>query len=314
MSGVAVSVICNVYNQEQYLRDTLEGFVMQRTDFPVEVLVHDDASTDGSAAIIREYAEQYPALIKPLIEEENQYSKGAGRVFAIQKARVTGKYVAFCEGDDYWTDPLKLQKQYDYLEAHPDCSLCATSGDWLNMKTGRVEKQGKVPADRDFTAEELITGRERPFMTVAVMVPAEVWLTLPTYRFPIGDYPLTIYAATRGTVHMLADVCCVYRWYAAGSWTARMDGDAKRVEISEKMIAALERFDESTGGRYAAPVQERIRSHRYTAAILRGDWAAVRSEELYPIYKSRDLLHRLSDRLRCRFPGLYKKLRHLIRK
>ena len=314
MSNIAVSIVCNVYNQERYLRDTLEGFVMQKTDFPVEVLVHDDASTDGSAAIIREYAERYPELIKPLIQEENQYSKGAGRIFAIQKARVTGKYVAFCEGDDYWTDPLKLQKQFDYLEANPDCSLCATSGDWLNMKTGLVEPHGKVSADRDFTAEELIVGRERPFMTVAVMVPAEVWLTLPTYRFPIGDYPLTIYAATRGRVHMLADNCCVYRWYAAGSWTTRMDDTGKRIEISEKMIAALERFNESTEGRYEEAVRTRIRSHRYTAALLAGDWQAIRSEELYPLYKSRSLKERFSDRLRCKCPRLFEKIRKLIRK
>lgn len=120
-----VSIQCTVYNHEPYLRQCLDGFVMQQTNFPFEAIVHDDASTDGSAAIIREYAEKYPDIIKPIYEIENQYSKHDGSLGRIMKAAIhpAAKYVAICEGDDYWTDPQKLQIQVDFLESHPDYSL-----------------------------------------------------------------------------------------------------------------------------------------------------------------------------------------------
>ena len=126
MKQPLVAIKCLVYNHEPYLRDCLEGFVMQQTNFPFVAIVHDDASTDGSAAIIRKYEEKYPDIIKPIYEAENQYSKRDGSLGRIMNAAVdvTGaKYVAMCEGDDYWTDPLKLQKQVDFMEANPEYSI-----------------------------------------------------------------------------------------------------------------------------------------------------------------------------------------------
>lgn len=122
-----VAINCITYNHEPYLRDALEGFVMQETDFPFVAIVHDDASTDGTTAILREYAARYPDIILPIYETENQYSKRDGSVGRIMQAarNATGaKYVAMCEGDDYWTDPQKLQKQIDFLESHLDYTMC----------------------------------------------------------------------------------------------------------------------------------------------------------------------------------------------
>ena len=119
-----VTVICTAYNQESYITSALEGFILQQTDFPFEVLVHDDASTDGTAAIIRRYAAKYPDLIRPILQTENQFSKiGFNGLYhgLIQQAK--GEYIAFCEGDDFWTAPDKLQKDCDYLDAHPECGL-----------------------------------------------------------------------------------------------------------------------------------------------------------------------------------------------
>ncbi len=120
-----VSIRCLVYNHEPFLRQCLDGFVMQQTTFPFEAIVHDDASTDGSAAIIREYAEKYPDIIKPIYETENQYSKHDGSLNKIMDAAIhpAVKYIAVCEGDDYWTDPQKLQLQVDFLESNPDYSF-----------------------------------------------------------------------------------------------------------------------------------------------------------------------------------------------
>ncbi len=117
-----VSIRCLVYNHEPFLRQCLDGFVMQQTTFPFEAIIHDDASTDGSADIIREYAEKYPDIIKPIYETENQFSKQDGSIRRILNAAMhpASKYIAMCEGDDYWTDPHKLQLQVDFLESHPD--------------------------------------------------------------------------------------------------------------------------------------------------------------------------------------------------
>ena len=124
-----VAIHCLVYNHEPYLRDCFEGFVRQQTSFPFVAVVHDDASTDGSVAIIREYEAKYPHIFKPIYETENQYSKSDGSLNRIMNEAIdaTGaKYVAICEGDDYWTDPLKLQKQVDFMEANPESGLCYT--------------------------------------------------------------------------------------------------------------------------------------------------------------------------------------------
>lgn len=125
--NLMVTVNCLVYNHEPFLRQCLDGFVMQKTTFKFEVIVHDDASTDRSADIIREYAERYPNIIRPVFEKENQYSKGVTRellhIFFVPKC--SSKYIAYCEGDDYWTDPLKLQTQVDFMERHPEYSICS---------------------------------------------------------------------------------------------------------------------------------------------------------------------------------------------
>ena len=118
-----VAIHCLVYNHEPYLRDCFEGFVMQQTNFPFVAIVHDDASTDGSAAIIQEYEVKYPHIFKPIYEHENVYTNcGFVAINKIMHEAIdaTGaKYVAMCEGDDYWIDSLKLQKQVDFLETHP---------------------------------------------------------------------------------------------------------------------------------------------------------------------------------------------------
>lgn len=122
-----VSISCITYNHESYIRQCLEGFMMQKCNFDFEILIHDDASTDGTIEIIKEYQEKYPDIIKPIFQIENQYSKGVRGInprFNFPRAK--GKYIALCEGDDYWTDPLKLQKQVDFLEKNTAYNICWT--------------------------------------------------------------------------------------------------------------------------------------------------------------------------------------------
>lgn len=119
-----VSVYVATYNQEAYIRDCLDGIVKQQTDFPFEVIVVDDASTDSNPEIIKEYAERYPEIIRPVLLNENYYQQNRSKIFEIFFPMAQGKYMAFCEGDDYWTFPGKLQAQVDFLESHPKYSMC----------------------------------------------------------------------------------------------------------------------------------------------------------------------------------------------
>lgn len=160
-----VAIKCLVFNHEPYLRDCLEGFAMQQTDFQFVAIVHDDASTDHSADIIREYAAKYPDIILPIYETENQYSKQDGSLGRIMNAAIdaTGaKYIALCEGDDYWTDPHKLQKQVDILESDntlmavvTDTSVVDYNGNVITPKRGNIVQnsmEGRYTLRDFFTA------------------------------------------------------------------------------------------------------------------------------------------------------------------
>lgn len=122
-----VSICCITYNHEKYISEAIESFLMQETDFSFEILVHDDASTDNTASIVREYAEKYPDIIKPIFQKENQFSKGVEIDYKFNFSRAKGKYIALCEGDDYWTDPKKLQIQVAFLEENLDYVITYTA-------------------------------------------------------------------------------------------------------------------------------------------------------------------------------------------
>lgn len=159
---ILVSVVCLAYNHEKYIRDTLEGFIMQKTSFDFEVIIHEDASTDKTADIIREYEAKHPAIIKPLYQKENIYSKGINCLQFIYP-KMKGKYIAFCEGDDYWTDPLKLQKQVDFLEAHPDYVYSCHRFSVLEENTGQMYLSHNQYFDRYSEDERFSFDMNYPF-------------------------------------------------------------------------------------------------------------------------------------------------------
>lgn len=207
-----VTIRCLVYNHEPYLRQCLEGFVMQKTNFPFEAIVHDDASTDGSAVIIREYAEKYPDIIKPIYETENQYSKHDGSIQRIMNEHTRGKYVALCEGDDYWIDPLKLQKQVDFLECHPDYGLIYTQAKVLKGKD-----YVQIIGSEAKNFRDLLFGENRiPTLTVCFvheMQKEYVYQVIEKWNkaWKMGDYPLWLFLSHRAKIKYLDDVTSVYR-------------------------------------------------------------------------------------------------------
>lgn len=216
MTDVIVTIKCLVYNHEPYLRDCLEGFVMQQTNFPFVAIVHDDASTDGSAAIIREYEEKYPNIIKPIYETENQYSKHDGSVGRIVDAAIddTGaKYVAMCEGDDYWTDPLKLQKQVDFLESHPEYSMCFHGAEIKNETDTKIITTCQNIEDKEYFTNDIFPGWVVP--TASVVYRRSMVDGFPPLKqtnwMKYGDIVLFLKCTHTGRVWGMKDKMSVYR-------------------------------------------------------------------------------------------------------
>ena len=209
MKNPLVSVICITYNHAPYLRQCLDGILMQQTSFPFEVVINDDCSTDGSTEIIREYVEKYPNIIVPVFHKENQYSKGPNVAVTYWMKEARGKYWAATETDDYWTDPLKLQKQVDYLEAHPDCVLCFTNADVISDSEEERNMYNHLE-ERDYSAIALYKKWSIPTTTV-------MWRNILNYPIEtfkdvyFGDIFLFLNLATKGKVHCLNQKTGVYR-------------------------------------------------------------------------------------------------------
>ena len=207
-----VSISCITYNQENYIRDAIEGFLMQRTTFPVEILIHDDASTDKTPEIVREYENKYPLLIKPIYQTENQYSKGIdpGVEFLFPRAR--GKFIAICEGDDYWIDPLKLQKQVDYLEENQNVSFVASNFIIYNEATNRSKKVS-IPNRINF---EILLKKKNLIPTLTTCIKSEYLFSYKREidpikkKWPVGDYPLWLYLSLKGDVGIIPEYTANY--------------------------------------------------------------------------------------------------------
>lgn len=215
-----VSICCATYNHVHFIRQCLDGFVMQKTDFPFEVLIHDDASTDGTQDIIREYEAKYPDIIKPIYQKENQYSKGVRVSLVYNYSRVRGKYVALCEGDDYWTDPYKLQKQVDFLEAHPDYVMCSHQFNQYWQEEGRLEEIADPHfKGADYDLLNLIGGRWLT-QTLTVMYRRSA-LNLQEYeKYGMSMDMILFYALLKqGKGYCFPDVMAVYRCHKGGVWS-----------------------------------------------------------------------------------------------
>lgn len=215
-----VSIYCTTYNHEFYIRDCIEGFLMQETTFPVEILIHDDASTDRTADIVREFEARYPWLIKPIYQPENQFSKNR-RPFEFLDQLSRGKYIAVCEGDDFWTDKNKLEIQVQFLEANPEYVISGHDAYIVDEDGNRI-KESKLPDrhKRDYTGDDLICGRafiltmSRVYRNVLVEEIPERRMVINGDRFAmslLGHYGKSKY-------HSDIKTAC-YRVHAGGVWS-----------------------------------------------------------------------------------------------
>ena len=249
-------------NHDAYIKDALKGFVMQKTDFPFLAVVIDDCSIDGTADIVRRYEAQYPDIIKGICLPHNFRSRGEDKRPYYQEYVDKATYWAECEGDDYWTNPLKLQKQVDFLEANPEYSMCCNATRWLysDNKTFDNNCNGKL-INCDLSTAEILEGGGL-YINLASVVYRNIdaireyrksnWWS----RADIGDFPLCIAASLIGKVRYFSEIMCVYRYQHPGSWTDRN----KKVNIKHLWteITWLQILDDETERKFHSNIQRHL--------------------------------------------------------
>lgn len=315
---IVVSVVCTTYNQREYIVQCLESLLNQVTSFRYEIIVHDDASTDGTSEIVREYAEHYPNVIVPIIEKENLYSKDATIMTQIIAAAIRGKYVAICEGDDFWLESNKLALQVNYMESNKDCSMCVHAVKVINGITDKeVGTIAPSNYERDFSTEELLEppGSGSFFGTNSVMMRSKFYFRPTLYRRwgSVGDYPMFIYCSLKGRIHYYPGVLSAYRQNARNSFTSRMAANPD-ASISNmiSVIDCLAKFDEDTKGVYHTVVSRAIQFRRVKIAVRNGDKTILADKEVVKWLETQSHIKKYFVKLACMSPSWLRRLGYAI--
>lgn len=301
MGNVEVSILCLAFNHEQYIRDAIEGFLMQKTTFEYEIIINEDASTDGTAKIIREYEDKYPDIIHPIYHKVNQYSKGININDKFMVPLAKGKYVALCDGDDYWTDPYKLQKQYDAMEANPSCHMCLHKVRELNlndtslmMTIPRNDVKDGVLSSYEFFTE---LGQSNFFNEVCYFFRKDEYeeyqRNYPNFakaamKNKTDDTPMLLYFGSLGDVYYIDEELAVYRHFVGGSWSDKFSkaSSEKVKNWCDNACELYTLFNQFTDNKYREPLKRKLLYLEYKKAEIEHDYKRLVSEELRPIFKS----------------------------
>lgn len=237
-----VSVCVITYNHGKYIRQCLDGILMQKVNFPYEILIHDDASPDDTADIIREYWEKYPTVIKPILQTENQYSKGVD-VSRFNFHRAKAKYIAQCEGDDYWTDDRKLQMQVDFLEENSEYVMTGHNIQIMGEK-GFKPYTTYDTIDRTYSFEDLQHGKLWDIATASTVF-RNIFITLDSkvecmyYSCKAnGDLKVQLLLSQFGKCYIFPEQMSVYRYIVSHgtSYNARAYGKNMAKIIYDKYL------------------------------------------------------------------------------
>ena len=263
-NNVMVSVVILAYNHEKYIRRCLESVINQKCSFKYEILVHDDVSSDLTREIITEYKDKHPDLIKVFFEEENVYSKGYDVLtYGVMYPKCNGKYIALCEGDDFWTDCNKLQMQYEAMERNPDCSFCANSEKCINPD-GTVSEtiipysgikellRHKMSGDsfiRQWIRDDVF------FQTSSYFIRAKYIKNIKVQEFMksknYGDVPLVLWLALNGNVIYIDKIMSAYQLLSDNSYTKRYENDAEfKIKNIKQLISIYKKFNAYSGYKY----------------------------------------------------------------
>ena len=306
---IMVSILCTAYNQEDYIAEALESFIRQKTKFNFEVIVHDDASTDNTAQIIKKYQEKYPNIIVPIYQSENQFSKGIKITKDILMKVARGKYFALCEGDDFWVDDYKLQKQVDYMELHSKCSMCVHNGILVDRLSNKIGDYTICSENRIADENEIIRIGGSFCPTNSILSRMCLVKNLPNYfKFLTMDVVWEMYLGSVGYVYCMNDVMSAYRVNAKNSWSEKMSksGNDKKIKHLEKIIQFKNMFDEETGYKYHKSIDIVIREDLIYKYILEENYEAFKNFNFKDLYSDRGFRGKIKIFLLKHFSFLFK--------
>lgn len=214
-----VSVCCITFNHRDLIRDALDGFLAQETNFDFEILIYDDASTDGTDEILKSYEKKHPNKLRVFYQKDNQYSKGIRGLNVIYNfPRVTGKYIALCEGDDYWSDVHKLQKQVDFLESHSDFTAAVHSVSIDRLLTEvNYHYNYEFENDFDLSMREILKKGGSVYPTCSLLARTEVLKKIDFSQHAIaGDFVIIVHLNLFGNIRFMAEKMGCYRIHEGG--------------------------------------------------------------------------------------------------
>lgn len=311
-----VSISCITYNHEDYIAEAIESMLMQQTSFPFEILIHDDASTDKTAKIVKKYETAYPNIIKAIYQKENQYSKGI-KVGKFNRNRAKGKYYALCEGDDYYTDRKKIQKQTEFMEDNPEYSLCVHSGSIVTYEKELIKYVRPSEFDKEYTTQEIINGGGGLFVTNSMLFRKEFYQELAPFQkaSPVGDYPLTIRLSLYGKVKYLDENMSAYRYMLKGSWSEKNSIDVEyRKEHARKIINMFNSLNQYTDYKYKEIINEKIKKLQFDLLMVSGKFKEVKAQEYMAFYEKLSFSQKIKARFKFYFPSLFRILRKINNK
>ena len=295
---IKVSVACITYNQENTVELMIKNIINQKTTFDFEVIIHDDCSTDGTARIIRKYADLYPDIIIPVNEKENQFSKGKKIFINCVVPLIRGKYVAFCEGDDYWKDEYKLQKQFEALENNQNCSFCVHDVACVNNSglplsdafPGIDIKEGVIKAS-DYLEYEFV---EKPwlFQTTSYFVRTSVIeklrFEIPIFviKYPVGDLPIVLLCLQEGNCYYIKQVMSVYRKNSGGILTQNRRKLSNEIKYYERMIEGHKEYKKYAKEDYKKYAEYAISTTKVFLLKLKGEYRAIDKKDYLYAKKS----------------------------
>ncbi len=259
-----VSICTITYNQEKYIKEALNSLLMQETNFPFEVLINDDFSTDNTGNIIREYENKYPHIIKPIYQKENQAGKGINPDAAFNYLRAKGKYIALCEGDDYWIDKNKLQYQIEKMKEHDNCQISFHPAIIVDdqIVTERVLSR-HLKYDKIFNVSTVIEKNGGFFPTASIIFEKVVINNMPEFfqHADAGDYFLQIFGSLNGGALYLEKVMSARRIHNQGVWTSIVDNFEARKELALNMTETIQKLDEFLDFKYHKEIMDFIGSN-----------------------------------------------------
>lgn len=316
MKETMVSICIPTYNQAKYIADAIEGCINQKTRFLYEIIIRDDFSNDGTRQIISAYQEKYPELIKVIYEQENLYSRGV-KIFPAFGSAIRGKYIALNEGDDYWQDPYKLEKQILFLENNPEYVLTVHGADVIDDSKKVVGEITPSRVERDYDTTDLILGGGEMIATNSMIFRSKYIYELPPFYYHayVEDYPLIIFLSTKGKVHYFPDKMSVYRKNAQGSWSRNQNtGDIinKQVESCDRVILLLEDIHDNYGGNYNNAIAQKIKHFTENKYILKGELKQLK--RFFPErYAQLNIVEKSIMYVKFHFPELYKLMKEKLK-